>query len=187
MAFRLTIAPAPVIAAPTPEFARKVEAWHAADQPAAQPIAVPVMPQPAEGSSLSVWLTRFWPTVKPEYLPISAYVTELDKLYSPQVPATAIEPWAHMAARGYFELEWGAKKGVSGANSTPLKGSWSRTPFGPLDQYSALIVQARGADDLNARAAVMAYVTLRHCGDSLAVYAALQKPDWPARIDAMAK
>lgn len=151
---------APTVA-PTITVAKKVEEWHNTKNPTSPPIIVPIAPSAPTtmlqklnpATVMRSWLGKKWPTLIDAKLPIASYIVGLvESGYAPS--DGPIEPWAALAAKGYFELQWTKDKGMSSQPPYSAKDIIGQMNNGPLNQYSALVVQSRGPDDINCRAAI---------------------------------
>lgn len=182
---RLSIQVAPT-AAPTPVLAAIIEDWHAEVAPQETPLVVPVRQPDSLAVTMRSWLARFWPTIDTQ-IPVCAYIAQLVEVhgYLPRELPSAIQPWAHYAARGLLEHEFAANKGTTGVRATPLRGAWSGPPRGPMDQFSALVVQAKGPSDPMFAFGMRALAFYFHAGDAPEVDRITARQDWPDRIAAL--
>jgi hypothetical protein len=162
---RLSIAPAPVIAAPTPTIAKKIEDWDAKANPATPQIVVPVVtplarPKISPAAAFRGFLGRLFPKLLPiaDVLVLPPYIAALvDQGFAPaEGPA---EDWALLEAWGHFELAQTRKGLMSGQPpGEPLTGrglaAGLRTR--PVEHFTALVLQARGWTGQSAATAAYA-------------------------------
>lgn len=140
-----------IAAAPTPQIAQVIQEHHAATQPSAPPIVVPVAPPPRSPlNPLALWgsfLGRLFPTIKPEAVALPSYIVMLIESGVAPAPGPA-EDWALLEVWGHFELEQTAQGRMSGqrpgwADLTP-EGVAEGLRKRPVEHFAALVLQTRG-------------------------------------------
>lgn len=150
MGFRLTIAAPPVIAAPTPHIARKIETWDAKANPDTPQVVVPVVPPPRAPldprAALGSFLTRWFPRLKPEMLTIPPYITAL--IENGFGPADGPAPdWALLEVWGHFEMAQtraGKMAGQPPGNPLTIAEMADGLRKRPVEHFCALVLQSRG-------------------------------------------
>lgn len=129
------------------------------------------------------WLATRWPTLVDTQMAVPDYIVGL--VQSGYAPATVpVEPWAALAARGYFELQWTTNRGMSSQPPGSLLDALASMNRGPVNQFSSQVVQARGPKDTNCKSAV-AFAAIYWPDYFKAFIRTFRYTDWAKRVNAL--